>query len=136
MASVKLRALLALLPQLMEKSIRNKSVMTALQSADLRQGSVHGSLHAAGWKAVLPSSSDMLIWSFIASSFALALVLRYAQHHLTHVTHLWHRSAWSISICKRSTWENTLVCLCHLKGKRARGSNKLPIHCPGITTVG
>lgn len=92
-ASVKLRALS---PRLVGKSIRNKSVMTALQSADLRQGSVHGSLHAGGWRAVLPSGSDVLTpepWSSIASSPALALVLRVhpASSHI-HLTHLWDKS--------------------------------------------
>lgn len=40
--------------------MRNKTVMTEMQSADFKQGSVHEPLHTGGQKTVLPSETKVL----------------------------------------------------------------------------
>ena len=92
-ASVKLRALLS---RLMKKSIRNKSVITELQSADLNTPTAGLSPRATPYRRVESCAPLCVkcaypeIWSCTGPSSALGLVLRLhlAPSH-THLIHLW-----------------------------------------------
>lgn len=88
-ASVKLRALLS---RLMKKSIRNKSVMTELQSADLNTPTARISPRPTPYRRVESGASLWVkcaypeIWS--CPSSALVLVSGYIWPYLTHLIHL------------------------------------------------
>lgn len=122
-ASVKWRAHLS---HLLKMSMRNKTVMTEMQSADFKQGSVHEPLQAGGQKNVLPSEPKVLT---MRPGPALVPVLHWHSQITpslflcTSHPPVGYKVPQSTSIWKRNTWEmrRSLVCLYHFMGKdRAR----------------